>query len=77
MHALEQFRGNLLIYIGDDDAVIPKGVIELMDRHSTNVKRKEIIRISQLGHSIPIWMAENPALRMEIAGKLVELLVMS
>jgi len=71
LEALERFRGNLLIYVGENDAVIPQGVIELMGSHSPHVRAKEIIRIPQLGHSIPVWMAEEPEQRKKIVDKLI------
>jgi pimeloyl-ACP methyl ester carboxylesterase len=77
LDVLETFRGNLLIYIGESDDVIPKGVINLLDEHSWNVKTKEIIRIPDLGHRIPVWLAENPNKQKEIASRLLELLAMS
>lgn len=37
LQILELFKGNLLIIIGEKDEVIPKEVITLLDRHSSNV----------------------------------------
>jgi len=39
---LQDFKGNLLIYIGDNDEVIPKGIITLLDDSSPNAASKKI-----------------------------------
>jgi len=49
---LEEYTGKLLIFIGENDEVIPKGVIELLDKHSTKATKKEIVVIPECNHMI-------------------------
>lgn len=48
--SLESFAGNLLVVIGENDKVIPKGVIEMIDKKSTNAVKKEIIWVPNAEH---------------------------
>lgn len=68
---LEKFSGNLLIFIGDEDQVIPKGVIDLLDTHSPNVANKEIIQLHNCPHLIYSWLTEHPAEKSQITKKVL------
>jgi pimeloyl-ACP methyl ester carboxylesterase len=74
LEPLQSFRGNLLIYVGEDDAVIPPGVIDLLDEHSPNASTKRIVRVPGWGHRLPVWLAEDQAARMVLAQELRSLL---
>lgn len=63
---LERFTGELYIVIGEEDEVIPEGVIHLLDKHSPRVRRKKIIRLPDCPHKIHFWLAERPHLVGEI-----------
>lgn len=69
---LEKFSGNLLIVIGEDDEVIPEGVIELLDKHSLNTNKKEIIKIPNCSHQILFWLKQHPEIANRISEKIME-----
>lgn len=57
---LENFSGNFILFIGEEDQIIPKEVIEMYDHFASNTKRKKIIRIPNAPHSIHVWLEKNP-----------------
>ncbi|MDP3957030.1 MAG: alpha/beta hydrolase [bacterium] len=69
---LENFCGNLLIIIGSEDTVIPRGVIELLDQHSHNTQKKEILVVPGAPHAIHNFLYEHPEKACEIANKVAE-----
>lgn len=71
---LEKFKGNLLIFIGEKDEVIPNKVIQLLDQHSPHAANKEIVVLPGAGHAIHTWIQEKPNLADEVAKKIVEFL---
>lgn len=72
--SLEKFNGNLLIFIGEEDEVIPKGVIDLLDKSSPNIKRKEIVVIPDCPHKIHTWLSEHKNIADKVAEKISEFL---
>lgn len=68
--ALEKFNGNLLIFIGKEDEVIPKKVIELLDKVSRNVKKKEIVIVPNCPHKIHTWLSEHNDITDNVAEKI-------
>lgn len=68
---LEEFTGNLLVFIGEKDEVIPGGVIELIDQHSKNTSYKEIIRFKDCSHAIYTWLDNHPEMREQVALKIL------
>jgi len=60
LQPLEQFTGKLLVVIGEEDAVIPPGVIELIDQHSPKASRKQILRLPGCPHKIQDWLLSHP-----------------
>jgi len=71
---LEEYSGKLLIFIGENDEVIPKGVIELLDKHSTKATKKEIVVIPECNHMIHTWISQRPQLADQVAEKIFEFL---
>lgn len=69
---LTNFTGNLLIIMGDKDEVIPPGVVELINKHTPNVKRKEIYNIANCPHKIDLWLLENPIELRKLQNKIQE-----
>lgn len=69
---LENFTGNLLVFIGKDDAVIPSEVIDLLDKHSSHAARKEIIKFENCPHAIHAWIDSNPQLKKQFSEKILE-----
>jgi len=69
---LQKFTGNLLILIGDDDKVIPKGVIELIHKASTQAKKKEILVIPGASHAIYDWFVSHPHKALAISQKIAQ-----
>jgi len=68
---LEDFTGNLLIFVGKDDTVIPSEVIDLLDKHSPRVARKEIIKFEDCPHAIHAWIDSHPQLKKQVAEKIL------
>lgn len=71
--SLETFSGNLLLFIGKNDTVIPRGVIDLIDAHSSRAARKEIIRLDNCPHAIHSWLDSHPSEKKYIAKKIIDL----
>lgn len=69
---LENFEGNLLLFIGAKDQIIPAGVIDLIEKHSGKVAKKEIIRIPDGPHGIHGFIDERPPLKKEVVAKILE-----
>lgn len=69
---LEKFTGKLLIVIGEEDEVIPPGVIALLDAHSSSVSKKEIFRIPGCPHKYQKWLAEHSDVLEKVEQKVVE-----
>ena len=70
---LEKFTGKLLIVIGEKDEVIPPGVIQILDEHSPNASKKEILRIPGMGHyHYQQWFLEHPEILQMVAEKFAE-----
>lgn len=59
LDVLDDFNGNLLIYFGEKDEVIPRGVIELLDLKSKKTTKKEIVKLPGVDHQIAKWLSEN------------------
>jgi hypothetical protein len=59
VNSLHNFRGKLLIIYGEKDKVIPRGVIDILDRESTFVLRKEILILPNIGHQILETASKN------------------
>ena len=71
--SLEKFSGNLLLFIGNNDDVIPSGVVDLIDKHSTNVTSKEIIRFDTCPHAMHSWLDSHSPERKQVAEKITAL----
>lgn len=69
---LEGYTGQLLIFIGEEDEVVPRGVIDLLDTHSTQVSRKEIVRLPGCDHSIHSYISENAQIKEEVIHKILD-----
>lgn len=59
---LEEFTGNLVIVIGENDHVIPKGVIDLIYARAKKAAHKEIIRIPHGEHILLPTILNDPEL---------------
>lgn len=66
---LQRFTGKMLVLIGENDEVIPKGVIDLIDSNATNARKKEIFVIPNVGHQILSAANENENLWKTIVNK--------
>lgn len=69
---LKNFTGNFLFIIGEDDAIIPEGVIELFEKNTQKVAKKEIIRIPHAGHQIHSWLQEHPEEMEKVTEKMMK-----
>lgn len=72
LELLQKFTGKLLIFIGEKDKVIPKGVIELIDTNAISSSRKEIIIIPDVGHQILLAAKKDKRLMDTIVEKVVQ-----
>ncbi len=72
LELLQSFKGKLLIIIGDQDEVIPTGVIDLIDQHSANTSKKEIYRIPDCPHKINDWIIDQPDALIRLQNKIQE-----
>ena len=72
---LEAFTGNLLLVLGEKDTVIPAGVIDIIDRHTPNVRKKELYTIADCPHKIALWMMDRPEERARLQDKILEFMV--
>lgn len=57
---LENFRGKLVLIMGDQDAIIPDGILDMYDQYSRNTSYKKIIKIPGAPHAIHAWLDKNP-----------------
>jgi esterase/lipase len=72
LKSLEEYQGKLLVFIGTEDEVIPEGVIELLDKHSSKVSKKEIIRIPNCPHRIHEFLPNNEIEKEAVISKIVD-----
>ncbi len=72
LELLDEFSGRILIVIGEEDEVIPPGVVELLEAHSSNASQKEILRVPGAPHQIHFWLEEHPKERRLVAEKVAE-----
>lgn len=72
LDSLEKFTGNLLIVIGENDEVIPAGVIDLIIQHSPNVSKKELYVIPNCPHTINTWIINQKEEQAKLHQKILE-----
>ncbi len=56
---LKKFYGNVFIIIGEQDAVIPKEIIQMMSESLIHAKRKKMITIPQATHKLYEYLEEH------------------
>lgn len=71
---LEGFTGNLLVFCGEKDDLIPQGVIELLRQHSKNARSSEIIYIPEAPHRILLWLSDYPEVANRVADKIASVI---
>jgi len=69
---LDNFTGKLLVFSGEKDEIIPKGVIELIESHTQRAVRKEIVTIPGAGHFLIQAALQNPKVMDTYVDKIVE-----
>lgn len=57
---LQNYKGKLLIFVGENDPVIPKEVIELLDLNSTESGQKAVFVLPNCKHNIHRWAQKSP-----------------
>ncbi len=70
--ALEKYHGNLLVFHGEDDQVIPPEMIEFLDKYSSKVARKEIRLLPNCGHAIHTHISQKEELMNAVVHKIAE-----
>lgn len=63
---LEDFEGTLLIVVGGNDAVIPRGVIQLLESKAIHASKKEVCVVPNVGHALLEKVYADPRLREKI-----------
>jgi dienelactone hydrolase len=71
---LREFSGSFLICIGDRDAVIPSGVIDLLANCAGSARRREVWRLAGVDHQIAKWVADDDDALELVAAKVEEYL---
>lgn len=71
---LSNFRGNLIVVIGDEDEVIPKELVDLLLKSANKAKFKEVIVLPNCPHALNYWLDNNPEAKREITNKISKLL---
>lgn len=69
---LSFYQGDLLIFIGEDDVVVPREVINLLFRQATRAKRKKVIVLPTTGHQIAHAMNQRSELLEKIINHLTK-----
>jgi uncharacterized protein len=72
MSGLGSFTGQLLVLMGEQDEVIPPGVIELINVHASRASRKEVFYIPGCPHKIQAWLLDNPQWQGIVSKKVAE-----
>jgi len=67
---LKSFRGNLLIIWGENDAVVPRGVVDLLYETAENAKSRELFVISGAEHLLLPQLYANDQLMNEAVNKI-------
>ena len=63
---LSQFRGKLLVIVGEKDEVIPIQVIDLIVSNATLASEVKLLKIPESPHLILSWLELRPDLKSEI-----------
>jgi len=71
---LREFTGNFLVAIGEEDTVIPEGVIELLVENSEKAKKRELVRLPGITHQLLPAINADPALLSMVSEKMLEFL---
>ncbi|MBI4032871.1 alpha/beta fold hydrolase [Candidatus Berkelbacteria bacterium] len=74
LDALKAYTGNLLVYIGERDQVIPHPVIDAIDAASAHVTRKNIVWFPDCPHGIRTWLNVHPDQERTVINMIVEYL---
>lgn len=67
---LENFTGNLLIFAGEQDEVIPRELITMLDDHSPLTRKKEIVWLPNCNHAMQNHIAADPQLTQKVIQKM-------
>lgn len=71
LDALDEFTGNLFIFIGEDDEVIPRKIVETILRRAGKARRAEIQVFPRATHLLLDRLYMEPALLEEVVTKIV------
>ena len=71
---IKNFKGNLRIFIGEKDEVVPKQLIEMLDENSRNTSSKKIIIIPQATHALHQFISENKMWKARVKDEICQLL---
>ncbi|MBP1861572.1 alpha/beta hydrolase [Rhizobium herbae] len=72
--SLGEFRGNLLVVVGSEDAVIPEEVVSTYYDCAPHARHREVLRIPHAGHQIHTWLEDHPDDRGQVLARLQALL---
>ena len=71
---LESFTGNLLLFVGSHDEIIPPEVIALYDRHSTRCRTKTFVTVPNAPHKLYEWLPQHPDEQQHVFDAVLDLI---
>jgi pimeloyl-ACP methyl ester carboxylesterase len=69
---LPNFKGRLLVLMGELDSVIPRGLPEALLEAATNASTKELLTIPNADHLLHGWIERHPEVCSQVVAKLTE-----
>ena len=67
MKLLNAFQGNVLVFLAENDTVIPRGVIDMIKDNIRNSNYSKIEIIKEAPHALHNWISKDPDLADRIA----------
>ena len=71
---IRSFEGNLLIVIGEEDKVIPKGVIDSFFKNATNTNKKKLLVLPNAPHGLHFWLNDNKEQMQTVKDAIIDIL---
>jgi pimeloyl-ACP methyl ester carboxylesterase len=72
---MENFSGNLIIFVGTEDAIIPKELIIKLNDSAHNTKRRKLIEYPGVDHALWTYFNSNPRVLKQVDEKISNLMV--
>ncbi len=72
LNLLDDYTGTFLIVVGENDSVIPSGVISLLSARSKSAWRREVVQVDGAGHLLLQQLYQDEPALDEVAAKVAE-----